>query len=150
VKILRGPQSNAQWWETDSKKPAEYIDAFMEGLTITLDGTIEKQGSRHTVFGLTIEDDDVVALSHALFRRYKKKQAELESSLKKALSELKKSEAKLEKLEEVLFNIWSLIEVHSAEAPSQGDLLKAVRTIANHDFSSKAVPKLGWIKWSEI
>jgi len=82
--------------------------------------------------------------------RIQKKQKELQHSLKEAQAKTEKVSSRLEKLEEALFKIWCLIELHSDKAPSQEVLIDTVRTIADHDFSSNRKPKIEWVKWEEV
>lgn len=84
MNIYRGPRSGGSWSFTDSKKPQEYIEDWARGTTIVFDGTIDKDGKRHTDLGLEIEESDVVALFKALIRRYRKKQTELIRDLKES------------------------------------------------------------------
>jgi hypothetical protein len=66
------------------------------------DGTIEKNGERHTDIGVLIEEEDVRALFNGLFMRIQKKQKELQHSLKEAQAKTEKVSSRLEKLEEAL------------------------------------------------
>ena len=104
---------------------------------IHLDGTIKKDGERHTVLGLEIEESDVVALFNALVKRYS--------------SDLKKSQKEVEMLEGAMDKIYNLVTFHSEEAPSQEALTEAVATIAWHyRFVIGGKPTIKWIKWDRI
>ncbi len=142
MKVYRTPQSDefgTRWSLTDSKTTQEVVRDWHSG-HIGLDGTIKKKGKRHTKLYLRIEDSDVIALSNALFKRYRREQSKL-------IRDLKKSEKEVETLQEGLRKIWHLITSHSEEAPSKEALIQAVQEIVNH-YSTyrKGKPKIGWIK----
>ncbi len=147
MKVYRTPGSDelgTRWSLTDSKTTQEVVRDWHSG-HIGLDGTIKKKGKRHTKLYLRIEDSDVIALSNALFKRYRREQSKL-------IRDLKKSEKEVETLQGAMGKIYDLIGVHSEEAPSQEALIKAVETIARHYQYSipKGKPKIGWIKWGSI
>ncbi len=124
MKVYRGPRSGGRWSLTDSKKPQELAQAWAPGRKIVLDGTIEKDGERHTDFGIEIEEGDVVALFNALVKQYS--------------SDLKKSQKEVEMLEGSMDKIYDLVTFHSEEAPSQEALTEAVATILFHYRMQKA------------
>ena len=146
MKVYRTPGSDelgTRWSLTDSKKSQEVVRDWHSG-HIGLDGTIKKKGKRHTKLYLRIEDSDVIALSNALFKQYRREQSKL-------TRDLKKSEKEVETLKEGLLKIWYLITSHSEEAPSKEALIQAVQEIVDHYSTyTKGKPKLGWIKWGSI
>ncbi len=145
LKLYRGPYTGSSWKATDSKKPSEYVDSWQDGRTIPFDGTIDKDGERHTQIGVQIEDDDVVALLNALVKRDRKVTNQLRA-------ELSQSQREEERLRNAINKLYSLVDSYANSAPSQEALLDAVRTIAEHYStpSAKGVPKISWIKWKSL
>lgn len=74
--IYRGRSDNP----TDSKQPSGYIDnwedavaRWNDGAMLHFDGTIDKDGTRHTDLWIRINEDDVIALFDALVRAYQER-----------------------------------------------------------------------------
>ncbi len=137
MKVYRGPRSGGKWSLTDSQEPREYLEEWMTpGEMITVDGTIKKEGERHTVLGLEIEERDVVALFNALVKRYRR--------------DLKKSQKEAETLVRAMRKIYSLTASH--KATSKEALVQAVQSIAWHYrwHFAEGKPEIGWIKWDSI
>lgn len=109
-------------------------------------GTIDKDGQRHTELGLEIEEGDVVALFNTLLKRHREKQNEL-------ICSLRDSQGETEVLRDAQTKIHDLISYHSEDAPSKNALIQAVRAIAEHyrwPFNKDEKPKIDWIKWDSI
>ena len=139
MKVYRGPRSGGFWSLTDSKKPQKLAQAWAPGRKIVLDGTIEKDGERHTDFGLEIEEDDVVALFNALIKRHREERSQL-------IRDLQESEKKYETAIEGLLEIYNL-NAYLDKAPSKEAFIQAVHEIAMYYFFHKGVkPKIKWFR----
>ena len=104
---------------------------------IELDGTIKKEGERHTEFGLEIEEGDVVALFNALVKQYR--------------NDLRKWQKEAKTLVSAMRKIYSLT-AYPEKAPSKEELDQAVQRIAGHFrwHFAEGKPEIGWIKWDSI
>ncbi len=145
MKIYRGGRTGRRWSLTDSQKPYDYIKYWNPEVQIKFDGTINKEGDRHTDFGLQIEEADVIALFNAMVRRHRETQSQLRRDLEAAKADTARLELALEKISR-------LIMIHSDDAPSHNALVDAVRTIAEHYRWpwNKGRPRIAWIKWNSV
>ena len=157
MKIFKGPRSTRTWWQTDAKSLAEWAKTWKPGKTLNLDGTIAKQGQRHTSLGVEIEPDDIVALTQGLFRYQADRITELERENSKLNEQRQESDSKhsetVELLEEAFTKIESLVTKHRNTAPGTDAILEAVEKIADHfRFSSYLTNRveLDWIEWDRI
>jgi seryl-tRNA(Sec) selenium transferase len=111
-----------------------------------LDGTIQKEGQRHTVFGIEFQEEDIAAL-HDAFQRYQKNRVqEMEARVAELSDDVKLLETGLKKL-------GNLLTQHQKKAPSPIALIEAAKKIANHfrwGFKRRQPIDLGWIKWKDI
>ncbi len=73
MKIRRKPKVGGQWSETDVRDPIDLVDEWQPGTTFVLDGTIDKDGTRHSLIGIDISEDDIQALLIKLIKNYKDK-----------------------------------------------------------------------------
>jgi hypothetical protein len=141
---MRGPRSTSSWTTTDEKKPSSYKSYWKPGRPIRFDGTIDKGGDRHTIFGVALDEKDVLALH-----------AELMKHFQEGVSERDKFAKTIDELEVVLRKISSLVSWQREQAPDTEALLEAVENIADHfagswnrDKSFK--PRAAWLKWDDL
>ncbi len=78
MKIRRKPRIGGHWSDTDAKDPIDLVDEWKPGSTFVLDGTIDKDGKRHSLIGIDISEDDVQAMVIKLIEHYKNRLADLE------------------------------------------------------------------------
>jgi hypothetical protein len=71
---------------TDSKEPSAYIEDWQrrvedwgDGGMVRFDGTIDKDGTRHTDLWIHIHEEDVIALFDALVKAYRQRASALET-----------------------------------------------------------------------
>lgn len=76
MKIYRGGLTNDDWFVTDHKAPKAYAKDWEPGKSIRFDGTIDKLGQRHTVLGVHIDAEDVLALHGALVEHLQNQKVE--------------------------------------------------------------------------
>ena len=81
MKIRRKPKVGGQWSETDVRDPIDLVDEWQPGTTFVLDGTIDKDGTRHSLIGIDISEDDIQALLIKLIQSYKDRISELEQAV---------------------------------------------------------------------
>lgn len=146
MNIYRRGRKGFVWEKTDSKESDGFSELWASNDVVTLDGTIDKEGERHTEIGLELEDDDVVSLFNALIDKYRNKIEELNSELNGARNITNEKT-------EALATIDNLICYHSEDAPTLDSLIGAVQTIASHFTERKVVgtqPNLKWIKYENI
>lgn len=130
-KIIRGVVEDTK--ETGSKLPKDYIKKWRDsGGPIWFNGNVNATKKGFEV-GVCINDSDVTALFSALVERGRR-------------TEQKRCEA--------LQKICTLIDKHRDKAPSQEDLIKTIRAIAEYGYSHysllKTPPHLRWIEWDLI
>jgi len=118
------------------------------GEILSFDGTIDKAGERHTALGLELSEQDIVSLSAALVRYYKRHTRMLE----KECSELQE---KVSQLEDAFGKIYSLISHHLDRAPSDNEMYSAINEAADHFrmMSYREEPfKSGfdWLNWKTL
>ena len=89
MNIYRGPRTGSSWQCTDSKKPSECAKEWTLGGKIMFDGTVDKDGQRHTDLGIELEERDIIELFNILIRRYQGKIVELARELRELKTELK-------------------------------------------------------------
>ena len=149
MKIFRSPRTSDSWTKTDEKSLKDRVKNWRPGNWFIVDGTIDKNGERHTDLAIDIDASDVVSLFNALIRHY-------ESEVKR-LEELASDRQKtIDTLEMALSKIDKLIVHHRNQAPDVEALVSAVQIIArNYRWLSKEQfrtdrPKLGWISWNSI
>lgn len=148
MRIYRGPLSGDNRDMTDSKEPADFIEDWKTGKTISFDGTIDKSGTKHFGIGIKIEEEDILALSKALIDKYHDEQDRLKEKVKDL-------EQDVQTLKQAFAKTYHLI--HSNKAPSDDELLKAISSIAEH-YGSKFTgqctvngnPEIKWIKWESL
>jgi hypothetical protein len=68
MKIFRSGKTSRSWNPTDTKPIA--VEDWQPNKILEVDGTIYKEGKRHTAFGVKIEPADIVALSSALVKHH--------------------------------------------------------------------------------
>ena len=78
MKIRRKPRVGGHWSETDVKDPIDLVEEWKPGTTFVLDGTIDKDGTRHSLIGLDISEDDIQAFIVKLIEHYKIRISDLE------------------------------------------------------------------------
>jgi hypothetical protein len=137
MKLYRGPETGSNFDVTDEKNAKKVIGDWNSYGTIYFDGTINKKGSRHTMVGVEIEEEEIVALADALFKRMRETIDDLSTAMSK---------------------IYNLIEYHSDKAPSQDALIKAIKQVAEnykadydgYEARKRKAPQIGWIDWDKI
>ena len=132
MKIYRGPRTTDEWQLTDTKKASEWADDWRPGVKVALDGTIEKEGTRHTDLGVEIEADDVVALASALFKYQKLRIEELEPAAR------------------ALKKINRLVALYRDEAPSDKELLDSIQGISAHFSKPQLLNKPFKLDWIDL
>ncbi len=80
MKIRRKPKVGGQWSETDVRDPIDLVNEWKPGTTFVLDGTIDKDGTRHSLIGIDISEDDIQALLIKLIQNYKDRISDLEQA----------------------------------------------------------------------
>jgi hypothetical protein len=148
MKIYRGPRIGGSWTLTDSKTPSDYIKEWSKRRQIVFDGTIDKDGLRHTELAMEIEEEDVFALFNSILNGYRE---QIESLNKK----LHDGEEKYIELQRGFSKIDDLIEYHAEDAPTEKSVARAVQSIARYYGSSlerKRVPRIGWLRiaWDRL
>ncbi len=78
MKVRRKPKMGGRWSDTDARDPIDLVDEWKPGTTFVLDGTIDKDGKRHSLIGLDISADDIQAMLVKLIEHYKLRIAALE------------------------------------------------------------------------
>lgn len=81
MKVRRKPKVGGKWSETDARDPISLVNEWNPGTTYILDGTIDKDGTRHSLIGIDISADDVQALIIKLIENYKQRIDHLEEKL---------------------------------------------------------------------
>jgi len=146
MKIYRGGRKAKKWDTTDTKSLVKWAETWQPHKQIQVDGTIQKEGERHTDFGIEFEPEDISAL-HDAFQRYQKHRIEELEAREVELSE------SVKRLETAFRKIGSLLVVHRKKAPSPDALLESVKKIANH-FRWKHMHRdpieLEWIDWKSL
>jgi len=66
MKLFRGREDTT----TDEKQPSDYIANWKSSGFVELRGTKSREASRETTLWLRIDEEDVLAFSHALIERY--------------------------------------------------------------------------------
>lgn len=102
MKIRRKPKVGGHWSETDIKDPIDLVNEWKPGTTFVLDGTIDKDGSRHSLIGLDISEDDVQALFIKLIESYKVKISHLEEQYEALQIENDQRKAAFQELDELI------------------------------------------------
>ena len=102
MKIRRKPKVGGHWSETDVKDPIDLVDEWKPGTTFVLDGTIDKDGTRHSLIGLDISEDDVQALIIKLIEHYKNKITHLEERCQQLEIENDQRKAAFQVLDELI------------------------------------------------
>ncbi len=145
MKIYRAPHIGGYWRETDSKEPNKYIDDWSPGNIIELDGTINKQGERHTLIGLELGENDIISLLNRLISYYKSEIINIEKQL---LEQQENNKI----LMDAFCKIDALISFHRDRAPTITELTKAIKDIAEYysldNENDPPTPK--WMKWENL
>ncbi len=102
MKIRRKPKIGGSWSDTDAKDPIDLIDEWKPGTTFVLDGTIDKDGSRHSLIGIDISEDDVQALIIKLVEHYKVRITAMESRIQALEVENDQRKAAFQLLEDLI------------------------------------------------
>ena len=102
MKIRRKPKTGGHWSETDAKDPIDLVDDWKPGTTFVLDGTIDKDGTRHSLIGLDISEEDVVALMVKVFEHQKTKIDQLQDALESLQIENDQRKAAFQKMETLI------------------------------------------------
>ena len=102
MKIRRKPKVGGHWSDTDAREPIDLVDEWKPGTTFVLDGTIDKDGTRHSLIGLDISEDDVQALLIKLIENYKITIADLQKKYEALAIENDQRKAAFQLLEEVI------------------------------------------------
>lgn len=148
MKIYRAGRTSKTWQATDTKSAIDLAEEWKrkpDGI-VPLDGTIEKEGQRHTDVGITIEADDIIALSNVLMRSQQSKIAALQS---KAAEQAET----IAILEETLGKLKRLLQYHRKEVTNCDALMDTVQNIAEHYYfsQSRSKPmKIDWVDWDSI
>lgn len=133
-----------------ASKAASQIEAnWSPDKPFYLDGTIDKQGSRHTDIGVEIDEADIAALANAFFRNWAEQRDAREMELIVARKRIENAESAMRKLHKLSWQ--------SDRAPSVEAFGEAVRAIVNHYESLAGQPEaeikppnLKWIKWNTL
>jgi hypothetical protein len=141
VKIYRKPRSGRDWSQTDSKGPDKYMKWWQYTKKIILNGTIDKDGDRHTQIGIEVDEDDIIALSTALFK-----------SQKASIEQLDKN---IEFLQEAFGKLHTLVqELKSEESEyNKEEVLNDIETICWQFYlypKDNDIPKLDSIDYPSI
>ena len=102
MKIQRKPRRGGQWSQTDAKDPLDLVEDWKPGTTYVLDGTIDKEGSRHSLIGIDISGEDVQALLIKLMESYKLRIQALEEACDKLAIENDQRKAAFQRLEKLI------------------------------------------------
>lgn len=149
--LYRSPKSGNKWNNTDTIKPNEYIKNWKPGKIIKFDGTIDKQGERHTDIGIKLFEDDIESLTRSLFKFYKEKINEKEERIKKLDENLKDAHHECRFLREGLMLLYEVLADLPDKIPSKQVLTKAFRELATFylqpDLNTETLPKIDWINW---
>jgi hypothetical protein len=144
MKIYRGPRSTKKWNETDTKTLTKWAQDWHPDKQLHLDGTIEKEGRRHTHLGIVFEAEDIAAL-HDAFQRHQRDRIHALEAREAELTESVKL------LESALGKIGRLL--HHNKAPTPTALLNAVKKIAHHfrwNHKRREPIDLDWINFNDI
>jgi hypothetical protein len=154
MKVFRCGKTARNWSITDEKGPGEYTDNWSPDKVIQLDGTIDKDGDRHTELGLQIDEEDIIALSNALITHYKEKIKSLEETLQFSESQLEEKRDRKNSLDNAIGKIHRLISIHHNKAPSPESLIETISEIARYYYYDATEqlnnPSIEWINWDEI
>src|SRR5678815_414305 len=146
MKIYRSGRTSKNWDITDTRPLAKWAKDWQPGKQLQVDGTIQKDGRRHTDFGIELESRDIAALHNAYQRFLKRRLRFLEKREKLLSEEVKMLKTGLEKISR-------LVVFHKEKAPSPQELLDSVREIARYFRYShlrKTPLKFKWIKLKSI
>ena len=84
MKLHRGGKSDScgKYVQTDQQKPSQYIETWKPGSMIIMDGTKDKSSWGQTAIGITIDEDDVIALWRKLIEHYGQEIKRLKNKVK--------------------------------------------------------------------
>lgn len=152
--LYRSPKTGNNWNNTDTIKPNKYIKNWKPGKIIKFDGTIDKQGERHTDIGIKLVEEDIESLTRSLFKFYKEKIKEQEERIKKLDENLKDARYQCSYRREGLMLLYEVIANLPEEIPSNQVLTEAFSDLASHylrsDISTENLPKIDWINWDDF
>lgn len=148
MRAFRGPRTTRKLIETDSRSLDYFAKDWWPGKRITLDGTLEKQGERHTVLGIAFSEQDIRTLHAGLLDYYAKENKRLRAEKEKALRTVATLESVLEKIHKL--TAWQ-----RHRAPNNEDLIDAVAEIADHfswAFTRQRAfrSRHKWLRWKSL
>jgi hypothetical protein len=148
VKIFRGPRTTNGFQKTDAKSLVDFARDWRPGKKLRFDGTIDKAGQRHTSLRVEVEEQDIIVLHNGLMKYQRICIRELEQ-------ERNRLNRSIDRLEEALGKIFSLVSSKQDRAPNTEELLQAVAEIADHFLwnSSREKPmksRFDWLKWKSL
>lgn len=149
MKILRGPRTTTRVAETATKSASEIEAKWSPGTALWFDGTVDKDGSRHTDIGVEIDESDVVALARAFLDCWPDQQEERDAELTDARARVEAAESAMRILHKLSWK--------AEQAPSKKAFGEAVRVVINH-YESNArnpdasfePPVVDWIDLSSL
>lgn len=154
MKIYRGGRTQNGWSDmTDAKAPSAYIDKWEPGGLIVFDGTIDKNGKRHTDFGVGIDEDDVIAMHATMVKKLQQSKDEYAEEISELENEISELKSNIDDLKKAFAKLHGLIKYHCNDAPSEkqliADICEISREFMNYSDELGGVD-LEWIEWEQI
>jgi hypothetical protein len=148
MRLYRSPESIEDWDMVYEKGLAEWASDWSPDKQLVLDGTIDKEGERHTRIGIRFDEQDLRTLEKALisYRRQRVRRIEMEN---------KELSRRVEVLEAVLRKLYSLAQYHRDRAPTDEELISVIGEICQHfsiwsDANASYTGGPKWLKWRTL
>ena len=140
------------WSDTDKKDPQEYVENWQPGTIVVVDGTIDKDGSRHSQIGIELTEDDVQALVNKLIAHYKIKLDEMQEKYDNLRIECDQLKAGFHLLDDMI-DPYVHPDLFHAKAENISELFQGLFELAQFGTSSQItnqpLPEIPWLSDEE-
>lgn len=140
------------WSDTDKKDPQEYVEKWQPGTIVVVDGTIDKDGSRHSQIGIELTEDDVQALVNKLIVHYKDQLAKMQEKYDDLRIECDQLKAGFHLLDDMI-DPYVHPDLFHAKAENISELFQSLFDLAQFGTSSQIakqpLPEIPWLSDEE-
>lgn len=152
MKIRRKPKVGGHWSDTDKKDPKEYVEKWQPGTIVVVDGTIDKDGSRHSQIGIELTEDDVQALVNKLIAHYKSQLEEMQEKNDTLRMERDQLKAGFHLLDDMI-DPYVHPDLFHAKAENISELFQGLFELAQFGTSAQIndqpLPEIPWLSEEE-
>lgn len=152
MKIKRKPRVGGHWSDTDQKKPQEYVENWQPGTIVVVDGTIDKDGSRHLQIGIELTEDDVQALINKMIKHYQDQLQGMQDKYDNLLIECDQLKAGFHLLEDMV-DPYVHPDLFHTKAASMSELLHGLFELAQFgtspEITNEVLPEIPWLSDEE-